>query len=153
MERTQNLTLDAKWIDRLRVDFRSARITDDEMCHALQRVYEVFGYVADPHTAVAMAATEQLGYSLTVKHISGKEKPVAILATASPCKFEEAVTAALGKEKWEKWKMHYFPLRAQDTMNKMEVEPIHYLQKEGAPFSDIQTEWRRKMLDIVKNNF
>lgn len=59
------------------------------MCQTLLEVRDEYGYVADPHTAVALAAAKKLGYF-------GNGGLCAILATASPCKFEESVTAALG---------------------------------------------------------
>mmetsp|Transcript_32958 Transcript_32958/g.69364 ORF Transcript_32958/g.69364 Transcript_32958/m.69364 type:complete len:446 (-) Transcript_32958:118-1455(-) len=153
MEQTQRLTLETSWLTRLRKDFRSARVTDDEMCSALRQAYTSFNYVADPHTAVALAAAEKLSYSFTEKSSSKEMMPMAILATASPCKFQKAVTVALGEDGWKSWEEQHFPARAQKTLQKEENESFHYPQKEGASLSEVQSDWRKMMLDIVNVHF
>ncbi|KAL7448249.1 hypothetical protein ACHAWC_000471, partial [Mediolabrus comicus] len=107
MDKTKKLTLDESWLSQLQQDFQSASITDEEMCNVLREVYESCGYVADPHTAVAIAAAKELGYLQfddDSNDMPTERRRVAIFATASPCKFEEAVTIALGKEAWDGWK-------------------------------------------------
>lgn len=142
MDQTQALTLENFWVERLQKDFRSARITDDEMCDALRWANEEFDYVADPHTAVALGAAKKLGYSFT------DEKPiqVVILATASPIKFQNVVTLTIGEVGWGKC---VIPIRAKEINEKTEIEPFHYFWKEGATIEEVQSEWRRKMLEIV----
>lgn len=155
MEQTQQVTLDGKWLERLQTDFCSARITDDEMCSTLRRTFDEWGYVVDPHTAVALAATERLGYQL-FKHQSPSSETknhVVVLATASPCKFQEAVTVALGEKGWEVYIKNCFPSRARDTMDKDEIKPYHYTWREGATVKEVQSEWRLQMLEIVNDSF
>merc|ERR1712039_584484 len=61
---------------------------------AMRRCLDEHAYLVDPHTAVAMAtAWDHVGNSQN-------DRPVAVLATASPCKFEAAVTKAIGAERW-----------------------------------------------------
>ncbi|KAL7489839.1 hypothetical protein ACHAW6_015720 [Cyclotella cf. meneghiniana] len=152
MEKTQMLSLHPSWHSKLRVDFRSARITDDEMCRALRQTLETFNYVVDPHTAVAMAAADRLGYSVFEER-SENENPVVILATASPCKFQEAVTEALGHEGWDKYRKTNFPVRALRTLEMKENKPYHFAWVEGASLSEVQSDWQTKMLDIVEKHF
>ncbi|KAL7532522.1 hypothetical protein ACHAXR_004678 [Thalassiosira sp. AJA248-18] len=153
MDQTQQLTLEARWLAQLKKDFRSARVTDDEMCNALRQVHDTLYYLADPHTAVAMAAAEKLGYAFTDKSSVEEMIPMVILATASPCKFQEVVTVVLGEEGWKEWEEYNFPERAKRTLEKEEKEPFHYSRKEGASLSDVQSEWRKMMIDIVNNSF
>ncbi len=153
METTQQLTLEPEWQARFRLDFDSASVTDDEMCDALRRGRETLNYVADPHTAVAMAAAEKLGYTFSAESSVGRMIPMVIIATASPCKFQEAVTIALGEGGWNCWKEKYFPTRALKTLQMQEVEPFHYHWIEGASLQEVQSQWRRKMLEIVNDNF
>ena len=54
---------------------------------AIREAYRETGYVADPHTAVGLAAARRLDL----------EGTVACLATAHPAKFPEAVDEAVGK--------------------------------------------------------
>ncbi len=169
MDETRQLTLDMQWLKRLQQDFRSASITDDEMCDALRDTYESSheNYLCDPHTALAIAAAKKLG-CLCINDSSDRGetqhadqltahqlRKVVIIATASPCKFEEAVTIALGKESWAKWKSSFFPSRAQQTMDMEEVEPFHYGwdHVRYATLKDVQSVWTDKMMHIVKKNF
>eukprot|EP00804_Cyclotella_cryptica_P019888 CCRYP_007810-RA/>CCRYP_007810-RA protein AED:0.30 eAED:0.30 QI:292/0.83/0.85/1/0.83/0.85/7/1028/486 len=152
MEQTQMLRLNPSWHHKLQADFQSARITDDETCRALRQTLETYHYVVDPHTAVAIAAADRLGYSVFDER-SENENPVVVLATASPCKFQEAVTAALGPDGWKQYRQTSFPSRAQQTLEMRENEPHHFCWIEGATLSEVQSDWRKKMLDIVDKHF
>ena len=152
MEETQMLTLNPTWHSRLQVDFRSACITDDETCQALLHTYNAYDHFVDPHTAVALSAAEKLGYPVFDK--STKEgNPVVILATASPCKFQEAVTTALGENGWDKYRKTGFPARALQTIASKEKDPHHFSWEEGATLSEVQSVWQKKMLQIVEKSF
>lgn len=94
MDGTGQLSLPQPWLDKLQSIFGSCRVDDEAMCSALRRAYEQHGYLADPHSAVALAAAWKVG-------ADGSKVPLAVLATASPCKFQASVTAALGSERWE----------------------------------------------------
>jgi threonine synthase len=53
----------------------------------MRRVHDRAGYVADPHTAVALAAADRIDLP---------DGEVVILSTAHPIKFAETVRQALG---------------------------------------------------------
>lgn len=124
MEKTTKLDLDPSWLARLQREFRAARITDEVMCETTRMMQENYGYTIDPHTAVAVAAAESLGYSLS----SSMKVPVAVLSTASPCKFEESVTVALGVEEWKAYFESGFPESGKAIMTREEIEPTIYAQ-------------------------
>ena len=66
---------------------------DDERTLAtIKQVYENYAYVADPHTAVAFAASQD--YRAETKD----NRPTVIVSTASPYKFPADVLAALGED-------------------------------------------------------
>jgi threonine synthase len=153
MDKTQKLTLDSSWLAKLQEDFQSARITDEETCNALKLTHDTFDYVVDPHTAVALAAADKLGYPVFRTNTKGSKNPVVILATASPCKFQEAVTVALGQDGWEKYRQTGFPARAAKTMEMKEKEPCHFDWPEGAELCDVQAEWKKRMLAVVEESF
>merc|ERR1719410_2081382 len=117
MERTQKLDLEQSWLQLLQKQFSSARITDDEMCKTMQCVYDQFNYFIDPHTAVAIAASEKLGYHLAKKN--NAHQLYAILSTASPCKFEESIRVALGDKCWNRYYKSRFPFRAMEIFNRV----------------------------------
>nr|MBP6507965.1 threonine synthase [Opitutaceae bacterium] len=63
--------------------FSASRCTDAEIPGIIRRVYQDFGYVADPHTACAF------------KELS-RDRVSVVLATASPAKFPETIQATIG---------------------------------------------------------
>jgi threonine synthase len=68
----------------------ATRTSDPDTIAAIQRVHAEAGYLADPHTAVGLAAVDQL-------KIDNSEN-ILVLATAHPAKFSSTVSAALGYE-------------------------------------------------------
>ena len=70
--------------DQLRALIHGYSCTDEETILAIRQFYDETGYVADPHTAVGLAA---------VRHI---QDPVVVLSTAHPAKFPEIIQKALG---------------------------------------------------------
>ena len=99
---TAKLDLNSEWLAQLHQDFDSARISDDRMCEVLKSIAENYDYVACSHTSVALTAAEELGYFSSANNADRrKEGLVALLATASPCKFQRAVTVALGNDGWK----------------------------------------------------
>lgn len=150
MEETNKLTLEGVWLKKLQTDFSSARITDEEMCKTLREVYDKFKYLVDPHTAVAIAAGAKNGYHL---HHNTSGLPFAILSTASPCKFDESVIAALGKEFWERYVQDQFPTRAKAILSKSECEPTIYEQSDGLRLEDTQQIWEEKSRNLIRTIF
>jgi threonine synthase len=136
---------------KLQNEFSSARITDDEMCQTMKEVYDKYSYLVDPHTAVAIAAAEKNGYQLNSDIRS--HLPYAILSTASPCKFEESVTIALGKECWEKYLVEDFPLRAKALLSQREYEPTVYKHHGSSLLEDVQKIWEENSLQIIREKF
>ena len=54
------------------------------------RVYKELGYLCDPHTAAGWAAAEDY------VNLTGDNRPMVVLSTASPYKFPVAVLTAIG---------------------------------------------------------
>lgn len=68
-------------------DFAAGSATDDDIVVTIKRVFETYGYLIDPHTAVAWSVAEQQGAS---------DLPVLIVSTAHPTKFASTIEAATG---------------------------------------------------------
>ena len=83
-ERLENL-LD---VQTLRSLIRGVSVSDDETLQSIQRVYRETGYLADPHTAVGLAAVRG----------TDARGPVVVLSTAHPAKFPETIEKAVGFE-------------------------------------------------------
>ncbi len=152
MENTTKLDLDnTSWHKKLQNEFSSARITDDEMCSSMKRVYDEFHYLIDPHTAIAVAAADKLGYYMYTKHekIDGRCPLFAILSTASPCKFEESVTIGVGETIWKQYVEFEFPNRATSILKKDEVEPVLYRWDDDTSLDEVQIEWEKMARRLV----
>lgn len=73
----------------MRETFAAARADESETRQTLHRLYRETGYMADPHTAVGIAAAEKTKGSGKV--------PTIVLATAHTAKFPAAIEAATGR--------------------------------------------------------
>jgi len=147
MSQTMEIDLDSMWHVKLCTDFRSSRVTDKEMCETIKDFYLQHNYFADPHTAVALKGAEILGYF--GNDSSQDNVHSIILATASPCKFQEAVTAALGHEVWESYFEYKLPARAKAIYLTEEVEPHHY-RNNSKELYERQSDWMKQALEIIK---
>jgi len=162
----QKLELSTEWLARLQQDFESARaVTDDEVCEMVRHLIAEYDYWVCPNTAVAWCAAEQLGYytrptespttsdeTETSDENGGKldkATPVAILSTASPCKFQEALVVAVGQDGWERYKSKHFPKAAQRVLDSEETPPVLYKAKTGATLQQTQEEWERLAREII----
>ena len=66
--------------------FQAGAVTDAETVATIEKVFDQFGYLADPHTGVGIAIAEQY---------KRDDVPMVAVATAHPAKFVEAVEQAL----------------------------------------------------------
>lgn len=129
------LRLDAA---RFAATYRAARVDDAATLDALRRCRDVHGLTCDPHAAVALAGAEALGYGV----FDDGETPVAILATAHACKFQEAVVEAIGDAAWREYRgSSNFPARAKGLEAAPEVEPLALRRRAGESLDDAQRRW------------
>ena len=86
---------------------------------------------------------------LPANHTSDAGKvPVIVLATASPCKFEESVTAAVGRTEWERYATNDFPVSGKTILQRPEVAPEMYKAEEDLVTSHVL--WEKKARHIVE---
>jgi threonine synthase len=72
----------------LRQDFQAACVDEEETLATIRDMQKSCGYLADPHTAVGIAAAAKVTREPSV--------PMITLATAHPAKFPDAVARATG---------------------------------------------------------
>jgi len=84
--------------------FKAGRIKDNETLKTINYVYEKYGIIIDPHTAV--------GCSVGKKHLDGTNKNI-YLATAHYGKFLDSVRKAISANL-------QYPLKLQSVLNKRE---------------------------------
>jgi len=68
-------------------------VSDAETLETIRSVYEKYGYVMDPHTAVGYRALDRFR-----QDHAGAGTPGVVLSTAHPVKFDEAIKEATGNE-------------------------------------------------------
>ncbi len=76
--------------EQLGADFDAARTDEAAMLAEIKATFDDTGEVADPHTAVGLAAARRMA--------AASEVPVVALSTAHPAKFPAAVNSAIGIE-------------------------------------------------------
>lgn len=138
MDEKARLTLNSEWLELLQRDFDSVRVTDEQLCETLRHVLEKYGYLSDPNTAVAFHAALALEQG---------NSEIIVMATASPCKFEEAVTYASSTEQWQKYVDKGFPDRAKAILELEEVEPTIYRAQDSLEAS--QADWEKLARSLV----
>ena len=86
---TRAFALNEMELAAIRALFSAHRADEVQAQETMRRVFRETGYIADPHTAVALAAAAQ-------EH-EDTDAPMIVLATAHPAKFPEAVERAIGR--------------------------------------------------------
>ncbi len=72
------------------VPIEAMAVTETDTTATISDIYRTTGYLADPHTAVGLAAAGR------AKH--RQDQPMITLATAHPAKFPDAVARAIGRK-------------------------------------------------------
>lgn len=83
-----NLQFNEAMQKKIRKDFSSKSVNEDETIGTIRDFYQDHGYVLDPHTAVGVNA----GLACREPNV-----PMVCLSTAHPAKFGDAVTKAIGR--------------------------------------------------------
>ncbi|MCO6386086.1 threonine synthase [Aliihoeflea sp. 40Bstr573] len=81
-------TIDAGPLEAMRAEFSAGRSSVDETAKTIRQTLEKSGYLADPHTAIAIKVARDFEEDPAV--------PMIVLSTAHPAKFPDAVQAASG---------------------------------------------------------
>ncbi len=75
-------------INELTKDFVGLSCDEEETAATVKRYFDEYGYLADPHTAVALKCADE--------YIKTDAKPMVVVSTASAYKFPRSVLASLG---------------------------------------------------------
>jgi threonine synthase len=108
-------------LDKINVDFLSARMDEEEVLKTISKVYEKFKIVLDPHSAIGYGAFDKI-------NLDGNN---IVLATAHPCKFPDAIKKAINlKEDLPKELMFVMEEKENYDIIDNEVEKIKQHIKE-----------------------
>jgi threonine synthase len=83
--------------DAMRGMISSSVHTDEDVTRAIGELHRRYGYIADPHTAIAYLGTQALKPSSPQAPKPSSPGRVAFLATAHPAKFREVVEPAISE--------------------------------------------------------
>jgi threonine synthase len=85
---TGSFALNDAELAAMRAIFSACRVNEPETGETIARVHRETGYLADPHTAVGLAAA--------IRQAGDSPAPMIVLATAHPAKFPDAIEKAAG---------------------------------------------------------
>ncbi len=88
LEQSRRFALSGAALNEIRGLFCAGRADEQETAATIRTLRREAGYLADPHTAVAVAVAE--------KETRDPSIPMVVLSTAHPAKFPDAVEAACG---------------------------------------------------------
>ncbi len=77
--------IDKDKLDKINLDFLSARMSEEEILKVIKNIYEKFEIILDPHTAIGYGSFDKV-------NIEGNN---IVLATAHPCKFPDAIKKSI----------------------------------------------------------
>ena len=82
-----NYIIDKKKLEKINVDFVSARVSEEEVLKTIKDVFEKYKTILDPHTAIGYNALDKV-------NLEGNN---VVLATAHPCKFPDAIKKSINQ--------------------------------------------------------
>ncbi|KAH8051858.1 hypothetical protein JL721_11002 [Aureococcus anophagefferens] len=130
--------------------YRAARVDDGAMLAALRAFRDAHGYACDPHGRRRCSRGE-LGYA-PYGGPAAEPRPVAILATAHPCKFQAAVTEALGADAWAAYEASAaFPEAARELAGRAEVAPLALSRRAGESLGAAQRRWETVLRAVLED--
>ncbi len=83
-----SFNLQKKEIEKMKKDFESIKITDEETQNIINKVFNDHQFIIDPHTATGFGAASK------IKNL----KNIVVLGTAHPYKFNDTIKKATGKK-------------------------------------------------------
>lgn len=108
-------------LDAARRDFLAERISDEQTLECIRKTFTEYNYVADPHTAVGIAAamvvTDDRWSRVSTSYECPSEVVQVVLSTAHPAKFSGAVTRALNGLPSFNFESDILPNEFKDLLN------------------------------------
>src|SRR5262245_25879441 len=89
LRQSQSFTIAAAPQEAIRAEFDAFSVTEEETTQAIAVSWRDAGYLADPHSAVALSAARK-------QKAKGNGSPRIVLGTAHPGKFPDAIARATG---------------------------------------------------------
>ncbi len=90
LKQSGKYSIDEAGLEKLNEEFYADFCDEEDCLNEISDFFEEYGYVLDPHTAVAVSVANNF------KRYTGDELPTVVLSTASPYKFTQSVLKAIG---------------------------------------------------------
>ena len=148
VDATSELTITGPLLAQLQGLIATKTVDDEEMKATTLEHWQKYGYVIDPHTAVAIAAATG----------TGMPSPGTVcLATAHPCKFEEVLLqVGLGDDFWQGSTTGlagtiHMPESARALQGMAEASKDDFLAIEGRSLEESQLVWEQQLRGMVED--
>jgi threonine synthase len=149
VDATSELTIAGPLLADLRDLITTKTVDDEEMKATTLAHWEQYSYVIDPHTAVCIAAAAG----------TGMPNPGTVcLATAHPCKFEEALLeVGLGDDFWQGSTTGlagtiHMPESARALQGMAEAAKDDFVAVEGGSLEESQAAWEQQLRGQYTHN-
>ncbi len=111
--------LEKKEIDKIKEDFKAAKVTDEETLNIINEMYKEHKFIIDPHTATGVGAAKSF------KNLGD----IVVLGTAHPYKFSDTIKKAIGKnlDSPEHLKLNIDKKETFDIINNSSLEVKKYI--------------------------
>ena len=129
---------------RLQSQFEAGCCNDEQTMQSIKRIWDIYHYLIDPHTAVAFHVLREY------RHRTGDETPCLVVSTASPFKFSGAVLDALGVQGHAKG---IDVLQQLSELTGVDVpEPLAVLKDKARRFDSVSEKEQMKncVLEMLK---
>eukprot|EP01064_Diplonema_japonicum_P020828 TRINITY_DN303_c0_g1_i1.p1 TRINITY_DN303_c0_g1~~TRINITY_DN303_c0_g1_i1.p1 ORF type:complete len:500 (+),score=89.07 TRINITY_DN303_c0_g1_i1:52-1551(+) len=143
MDQKGKVTLSESCIKSLQNSFSSNSVTDAETLEAIRTFKNRNNSLICPHTAVA--------YHTALTH-QAPGPHLCVVSTASPCKFSEAVTSAVGSEVWGEYEgSGEFPVSARYTVEEKKDEKMEFTRLADGGLPASQAKWEAMLREKIEN--
>ena len=142
------LTLPGSVLAKLRATIQTFTVEDELMLATIRTYWKDHSYLLDPHSAVCLAAAAALEFPVANAASGGG---TVCLATAHPCKFEEALAVAFDDPSDAFWAgashpgrlagTAHMPAAAAALRGMQETERPVFVAAPESPLSEVQVGW------------
>lgn len=91
LRQSQGFSIEPGPLQAIRAEFDAFSVTEAETTQEIAHSWRETGYLADPHTAVAICAARKI-------QVNASASPLVVLGTAHPGKFPDAIARATGRQ-------------------------------------------------------
>ncbi|GMI15570.1 hypothetical protein TrLO_g14936 [Triparma laevis f. longispina] len=134
------IRVEDEFVDIIKEEFKSERVTDEELKDTMKKYKDNYEYYADPHTCVAIKCAEKIGWV-------GAD--TCVMSTASPCKFEESVVKCLGEEGWKDYYENVCPSYSKSVPSGSTSDKFEKIGN----LEESQKVWEERTRHIILSRF